>query len=404
MSRQSNDAGHPREDEPARVPTPDAPPQFGVSGEKAERDWPLMTRDEVERVLAGYPAIGPVARLSWHSPRPFSAAVLVTTVRGEVVFVKRHHVSIRDVEGLLEEHAFIAHLRARGVPVADVLANREGVTAVTQAEWTYELHGAAPGVDAYRGAMSWTPFADVSHAYSAGRALARLHAAAADYPAPARAIRPLLSSFRVLSCADLSAALDRWVAAQPLLVSSLATRDWRADIARIIAPYHARLVPLLPALAPLWTHGDWHASNLLWTDDAPGAQVRTVLDFGLSDKTCAVYDLALAIERNAIEWLEPSETRHVHLDHVDALLDGYESLAPLSDDESAALVALLPIVHTEFALSEVAYFEGILQSRETGDVAYDGYLIGHTRWFEQPQGQALLALLERRARRPRETV
>jgi Ser/Thr protein kinase RdoA (MazF antagonist) len=251
--------------------------------------------------------------------------------------------------------------------------------------------------------MSWTPFADTSHAFAAGHMLARLHVAARDYAAPARPVRPLLSSFRALNETDLIGALDRWISAQPLLVSALEGRDWRSDVTRVILPWHARLTPFLPGLRPLWTHGDWHASNLLWTSDTPGAQVSTILDFGLSDRTCAVYDLAVAIERNAIEWLSTQDARHVHLDHIDALLNGYESLTPLSDEECAALVAILPIVHTEFALSEVAYFHATLGSQENADVAYDGYLLGHARWFCEPAGKALLDHLETRSRVSRST-
>ncbi|WP_321812642.1 MULTISPECIES: phosphotransferase enzyme family protein [unclassified Burkholderia] len=378
-----------------------APPQFGVDGEQAERDWPLMTHDEVAGVLARIDGVGAPARLTWHSPRPFSAAVLVHTNDARALFVKRHHASLRDVAGLEEEHRFIAHLRDRGVPVADVLAGRDGATAFASGDWTYEVHVVAPGVDAYRGVMSWQPFTHPSHAYAAGRALAELHRASAGYDAPARPVRTLLSSFRVLSSADLPDALERWVDAQPLLVRALGTRDWRGDVADAIGPYHARLVPLLPALAPLWTHGDWHASNLLWTDAAPGAQVRTVLDFGLSDRTCAVMDLALAIERNAIDWLAPANARRVEHEQIGALLDGYESLEPLSDDAYAALVAMLPIVHTEFALSEVAYFGCIVNAPDIVDVAYDGYLIGHARWFGERDGRQLLDWLVQRRRAKR---
>ncbi|WP_240160913.1 phosphotransferase [Burkholderia sp. Ax-1719] len=378
--------------------TSHAAPQFTVDGEKAERDWPLITRDEVERLLADYAGLAPLAKIAWHSPRPFSSAVLAHTLDGRAWFVKRHHARLRSAAGLVEEHAFIAHLRSRGLPVADVLADRTGRTAITRDDWTWEVHAAAPGMDAYRGVMSWKPFFHASHAWSAGRTLARLHLAAADYDAPARTLQPLLSSFRVIGSPSLEPALEQWVQAQPGLARSLAKHDWRADIADVIAPAHARLAPLLPALRPLWTHGDWHASNLLWTDATPGAQVRAVLDFGLADRTCAVYDLALAIERNAIDWLAAPAACTVEYEHIAALLDGYESLAPLSDAEYEALIALLPIVHTEFALLEVEYFDDILGD-ETGVIAaYDGYLLGHARWFAQDDGQRLLAWLRARRR------
>ncbi|OXH87318.1 hypothetical protein CA831_21205, partial [Burkholderia multivorans] len=63
-----------------------------------------------------------------------------------------------------------------------------------------------------------------------------------------------------------------------------------------------------------------------------------------------------------------------------------------------ALVALLPIVHTEFALSEVAYFGCIVNAPDIVNVAYDGYLLGHARWFGGRDGRQLLDWLEQRRR------
>ncbi|MEX3526757.1 MAG: phosphotransferase [Burkholderia sp.] len=376
-----------------------APPQFTVDGETAERDWPLITREEVATLLAAYPRLAPLARLAWHSPRPFSAAVLARMADGGELFVKRHHASLRDVAGLEDEHRFIAHLRAHGLPVAEVLADARGSTATRRGDWTYEVHAASPGVDVYRGVMSWKPFLHASHAGAAGRMLATLHRASAGFDAPARQPKPLLSSFRVLGEADLAAALDAWVAAQPRLARALDGRDWRGDVLREIGPFHRELVPWLDTLAPFWTHGDWHASNLLWSGEGADATVATVLDFGLADRTCAVLDIATAIERNLIDWLAPEASRHVEYEHLHALLDGYEAVLPLSDAAYRALVALLPIVHAEFALSEVEYFNGILASPAGTEAAYDTYLIGHARWFAGPQGQRLLSVL--RSRWPR---
>ncbi|MFL6671178.1 MAG: aminoglycoside phosphotransferase family protein, partial [Burkholderia ambifaria] len=115
--------------EPDGPLSPDvAPPQFGVDGQQAERDWPLMTHDEVAALLSRIDGAGEPARLTWHSPRQFAAATLVRMTDGRALFVKRHHVSLRDVAGLEEEHRFIAHLRARGMPVVNVLADRNGAT------------------------------------------------------------------------------------------------------------------------------------------------------------------------------------------------------------------------------------------------------------------------------------
>ena len=70
---------------------------------------------------------------------------------------------------------------------------------------------------------------------------------------------------------------------------------WRAtdcaDALELLAPFHAELLPLLPRLAPLWTHNDLHASNLLWSDHGRDTQRQAIIDFGLADRTNAVHDL-----------------------------------------------------------------------------------------------------------------
>lgn len=121
--------------------------------------------------------------------------------------------------------------------------------------------------------------------------------------------------------------------------------------------------------------------------------MSTVLDFGLSDRTTAVHDLATAIERNTVQWLDPS--RPVRFEDVDALLDGYTSVRPLSTVESAALPELLPLVHAEFALSEMGYFHGVTRSAENTALAYE-YFVGHARWFAGEDGALLLKRVRER--------
>jgi len=169
---------------------------------------------------------------------------------------------------------------------------------------------------------------------------------------------------------------------------------------QLLAPFHAKLLPLLPALPPLWTHNDLHASNLFWSDFGPSAQATAIIDFGLADRTNAVHDLANAIERNIVEWLaliaDPahSEDVPIHLDHLHALLDGYESVRPLSAEESAALAPMTPLCHAEFALSEADYFLGVLHSEEKAQMAHEGWLVGHARWFRSSAGKRLLDAIE----------
>jgi Ser/Thr protein kinase RdoA (MazF antagonist) len=366
----------------------------GMGTEPVAPDWPVPTLPECDYVLRRM-GLGGAVEISWISPRPLSAAAIVRAERGTdgQVFVKRHHASVRSSAGLREEHRFLAHLRDRGAAVVEVLADREGDTVISSGPWRYEVHSVGVGEDLYRDAISWSPFTDVRHAEAAGRALALLHQAAEGYCAPPRAPQPLVAGFGVGQDPDLIGSVRRYGAVRPAVAGYLASRPWQEDFERWHLPFHSRLQPLLGALPPLWTHNDFHASNLLWAH----GRVATVLDFGLADRAFAVHDLAVAIERNAIEWLElPGKgAAAVHFDSAAALLDGYQQVRKLTSDERQALPDLLALCHIDFALSEIDYFAGVTGSAHNTDLAYR-YLVDHTAWFAAPLGSELLNRLAER--------
>src|SRR5579863_5796957 len=111
----------------------------GMDGSLVEADWPALTLDDLRDLFGQFPALGEPARLLSISPRPFSAAGVVATRtdrgREQRVFVKRHHRAVRDREGLLEEHRFLAYLLAQGAAVPRVFASDAGETAVEAGEW-----------------------------------------------------------------------------------------------------------------------------------------------------------------------------------------------------------------------------------------------------------------------------
>jgi len=368
--------------------------------ELAEPDWLPLTDDELRGVL-GRSEPGGLGRhpvVIWRSPRPMSAAALVR--HGDAtVFVKRHHLSVRNPAQLTAEHAFATHLRTRGLPVPAVLRLADGHWVLQRGEFCYEAQQVADGLDLYRDAVSWSPYASLGHAYAAGAALARLHLAAADFGRPARPPAVLMNSCAVITAADPLDTASRLVAARPALAAYLARRSWPADFEAILTPLIRRAAPSLAALRPQWGHGDWHPSNLTWTSASPDARVAGIIDFGLANRTFAVHDLALALERAVVSWLDLPETGTARADLAAAafLLDGYQTIRPLTRGEAEALPLLLPVVHVEYALSEVDYFTSVADSPETGsanaDLAYE-YLTGHARWFGQPPGAALLAFLE----------
>jgi Ser/Thr protein kinase RdoA (MazF antagonist) len=372
----------------------------GMDGRLVEPDWPPLTLNEVRELLSLFSGCGEPIEILSVSPRPFSAASVVATSNGRV-FIKRHHRSVRDSEGLLEEHRFMKYLREHGAPVPRVFAASSSETAIESGEWTFEVHEVPAGVDLYEDALSWTPFRSTVHARSAGEALARLHLASQGFNAPVRKAQPLVAGFTIFAAEDPYAAMERYLAAHPALTEDEVAREGCGEALELLAPFHSELRPLLPSLKPLWTHNDLHASNLLWSDASDDARAVSVIDFGLADRTNAVHDLAHTIERNIVGWLALSadsiapQDVPVHIDHLEALLDGYESVRPLTEEETAALAPMTALCHAEFALTEADYFLGVLHSKEKARIAAIDYLVGHARWFRGAGGKRLLDAIGR---------
>ena len=276
--------------------------------------------------------------------------------------------------------------------MAQLLSADTGATALALGEWSWEVHRKAEGQDLYRDRQSWTPFLSLDHARAAGAALARLHDAAHGFAAPPRPVQPLVASLSILTAPDPLAAGRAYVAARPALADYLAGRAWQDELADLFVMLDAAaLAPLLAAQPPLWTHNDWHPSNLLWSQDG---EVATVLDFGLADRTCALHDLATALERTAVRWLELGDSAAIaEPEAALALLAGYGAIRPLPAADRALLARLLPLVHVEFAMSEADYFHGVLGRRADADLAWDGFLRGHAAWFTRAEGRALLAII-----------
>jgi len=363
----------------------------GLAGDETAPDWPAITPSELASLLRRYPPqLGSPLRIAWHSPRPLSAACLVETRQGEF-FVKRHHRRVRSAATLGEEHRFMAHLRDRGMPIPVVLQDVDGASAVALGDWVYEVHQRAAGIDLYRETASWQPLASREHARSAGCMLAALHDASAGYDAAQRDTHILVARSELIAAADPVASLRAQLPQRPGLADYLRKRDWQDDLAALLAPWHDKAQPRLARQPRLWTHGDWHVSNLCWSDPGDGASIASVLDFGLAAANCALFDLATAIERNAIAWLAlDTGNAAIHPEIALALIEGYRRIRPLEGDDVRLLADLLPLVHVEFALSEVEYFHAITRSSESADVAYDTFLRGHAGWFLTPSGQTML--------------
>ena len=363
----------------------------GVDGQDRPADWSALRRGELAELLAEFPHTGKLQQIQWRSPRPLSAAATVATGSGPL-FVKRHHISVRTAATLAEEHRFIEHLHAAGTPVPRVLRNVHDNSAVVRGDWTYEVHSIAPGLDVYRDLESWVPVSETRHAFQAGRTLAQLHENAAAYSAAQRDTFILVTRDDLVRAADPLSTLEAQLPRRPGLADFLRHKPaWRRQFVETIVLRQQGLPSRIKTQPRLWTHNDWHVSNLAWSGRGPDATVSAVFDFGLASPTFALFDLATAIERNAIAWLELERGADaVHTDIALALIEGYRSLRPLSASDLELLADLLPVVHVDFALSELEYFHAITRSPDDAEVAWSTFLLGHARWFDTPPARELL--------------
>ena len=365
----------------------------GLDNDHVVADWPAISDTELDALRRQFPALQDDCQVRWHSPRPFSAAALLQC-GSRHYFLKRHPASVRTAAVLGEEHRFIAHLAAAGLPVTEVLPAHDGATAIERGSWTYVLHAQGDGEDLYRDRPSWTPPLHSAHAHQAGAMLARLHLAASGYHAPQRSTHLLVARDDLIRARDSLALLRGTLPARPGLASYLSGRAWEHDLQRALLPWHAALADRLQAEPVLWGHNDWHVSNLLWHGQGAAATVGTVFDFGLASPASALFDLATAIERNAVAWLDAGGNGPLaHADIALALLAGYRQVRPLSASQVHLLADLLPVVHLDFALSEIEYFQGVTGSPANADVAYHTFLLGHADWFAGAAGRALLDTL-----------
>ncbi len=353
-------------------------------------DWAPLVDHELRGPLAQLGVTRGPLRVLWHSPRPMSAAARVL-VDHEQLFVKRHSLRVRSPARLEVEHRFSDHLRAHGVRTPVCRRGPDGRSVASAGPYCYEVFELATGEDLYRDVPSWHPYHSAAHARRAGAALARLHRATVSFAEPATEPDVLLDDVSLVSALDLADALSARLEARPGLARALAPYQLFEDAARVLAAPVAAAHAATHALARQWTHGDWHPSNLTW--DAASGDVVSVLDLGLANRTFALHDLAVAIERSIIDWLDVSGRGAVQVDtaSLDALLAGYGEVLAFGADDRKALAATLPVAHVEFALSEVEYFGDVLGDVTNRDLAYHGYLLGHVGFFATSQGADVLA-------------
>ncbi len=345
----------------------------GLGTDPVEPDWPPLTDAEVTDI------VGP-AHVVWRSPRPLSAAAVVERSHHRL-FVKRHHTSVRTPEGLAEEHAFLRHLRLRGAPVVEVL------DLATRGEWTYEVHSAGSGIDLYRDALSWSPFRSPPTRGPPARHW------------PASTWRRRASTHRAAKCSRWwrrsrcsrprpRTELERYVEERPQLAKGL------ADFPGV----RTRSASSSPSTRT------WPRTSRTWPPLDPQRLAR--LEPPLEQGRFGGDGPGLRHERPHNRRPRPGHGhRTQHGPVAPARLPGprrgrrrtpggLSVGTPAHPRRVEGAPGPTPLVHAEFALSELGYFHGVTRSTENSRLAYE-YYVGHAEWFSGESGQRLLDLVGR---------
>ncbi|TCB13721.1 phosphotransferase enzyme family protein [Acinetobacter sp. ANC 5045] len=370
----------------------------GMGNDWEYKDWAHLTVSELHNLQPYYPCLQGGIQILWCSPRPFSSAAVIEVTQDAVstdkigsrsYFIKRSHRSFRNAQDILQEHAFLRHLASKNIPVATLIASNCGLTALEMGDWTYEVYEKAAGFDLYVDQQSWTPFSYTEHAAKVGSLLAKLHVAMQDFPElHGRSARYLVSNQQLLESENIVTAIQQRIQNSPELSRYFADKNLDAVFLERVSQTHHKIKHILQQTTKIWTHNDLHASNLFWSAQSADANITAVIDFGLSDRNSALYDLAVTIERNFIDWLALEHTSQINVDEagLSAFLQAYcAEIHPQQD--FSILPELLKIVHLDFAFSELEYFVGITQNLKHADAAYYDWIVGHVNWFFTEQGQ-----------------
>jgi 4-aminobutyrate aminotransferase-like enzyme len=105
----------------------------------------------------------------------------------------------------------------------------------------------------------------------------------------------------------------------------------RAQVARVLDRFEARVAPVLPGLRAQVIHNDMSLDNVLLDDDL---RVSGIVDFGDMTHAALVCDLAVSV----------ADVLHGRADAIEAaeaMIGGYVSVTPLDDEEAGLLADLV---------------------------------------------------------------
>lgn len=268
--------------------------------------------DELAAWLFRY-ALGPLVDLAPIASGIENTNYFVTTENERLVLTLYERLPAEDLPFYLN---LMAHLAQRGVPAPAPVADRSGTY------FSVLNNKPASLVTRLDGAPQLTP--DASHCAQIGHALAQLHVATGTFRG--RHGNPRGAAWRT----QAARAVKRFL--RPVQLELLNSEmDAQRKVARRRLPHSA-------------IHGDLFRDNALFV----GHRLGGIIDFGFAATDALAYDLAITVN----DWCIDAESE-LDAERTRALIDAYQAVRPLTDDERDAWPVLLRLAALRFWLSRL---------------------------------------------------
>ena len=274
--------------------------------------YTTVTFDELSAWLLRY-ALGPLEDVTPIASGIENTNYFVTTSNERLVLTLYERLPIEDLPFYLN---LMAHLAQHGVPAPMPIADRSGTY--------FGVLNSKPAslVTRLEGAPQLSP--DASHCEQIGHALAGLHKATATFRG--RHANPRGATWRT----QAARAVRRF-----LIPSQLELLNTEMDLQRTVSrrplPHNA-------------IHGDLFRDNALFVDHT----LSGIIDFGFAASDALAYDLAITVN----DWCIDAECE-LDPGRVHALINAYQAVRPLTDDEREMWPFLLRLAALRFWLSRL---------------------------------------------------
>ena len=297
---------------------------------------PILSAED-RAVLSAW-RLGPIVQASVPATGTVNRTVLVQTVDSAYAF----RAYLRPDPARVEwEHRIIALADAGGIPVCRPATQTDGGTFVEREGQVFALFPLATGFQVSRDNLG------LSEVSAAGRCLAHIHQALADFPQEQARPKPL--TFDTKETLALILRLEATIRArerlteldQAALLQLAGRRHWLECAAAGDAQIQIRLASLPRQVV----HGDFQETNLFFSQN----EVSAVIDWDQSGLAPRAWEVLRALD--LMLQLAPEPCR--------AFLSAYRSIQALSDEELQEAAACYGVLaDRNLWVYEAAYLDG----------------------------------------------